>query len=239
MKVTTFVSILLATSKLVASYDVLLALPISTKHLSEVFCGIAKGLVNRGHEVAFLSPHPPNFSHENMSIYKIPKVKPLLSMFNQFESNASNLHQHVLSSMQVVSKAMWEISIPIKDLLTMKDKFHAVITPTYLNELAYPFLVNYSGVYIDVLSPGVDQFVVTHIEEHVHYPVNPLLDAPYYLTYSLKDKFLFSLAAIHQLQLSKSGVLPGTESIVKIYHDNLGDLDRFVFIFLTLHNIVS
>lgn len=212
----------------VLSYEILLAFPVSTKHVSNVFCGIARGLVSRGHKVSILSTYPPNFSHENLTIYKVANCKPLLENLNQFNLNSTILNKHVLETMRGISKEMWE-DINIKACLAKKDKFSAVIIPRFLNEIAYPFLVDFSGAFIEVFSPGMEQFIISQKDENKFPPVNPSFDGPYVQSYSLREKFMYSLSALNDQNASDSGIFPGTQKIVNTYHKRVQRLEQYVF----------
>lgn len=227
MKFFVFISALCAFFASVASgYQILLALPVSTKYVSNVFCGIAKSLINNGHNVALISPHPPNFSRDNFTIFKLAGGKSLLQDLNLFQVNSTSINDHVRHIMEQTAQSMWE-GPTIKDLLKVKDSFDAVIIPSFLNELAYPFLKDYEGVVVTLYSQGAEHFMVSRANSSQATVINPSLDDPYFESYSLQDKFMYSLSALNNLNIvENSGVFPGAQKIVAMYHPKLGNLQE-------------
>lgn len=228
MKFFVFVFALCAFTASVASeYQILMVLPVSTKYVSNVFCGVAKSLVKNRNKVSMISPHPPNFFTENFTVFKLDSGKSLLQGLNQFQMNSSSIGDHVRDIMLKTANSMWE-GFTIKDILKVKDTFDAIMIPSFLNELAYPFLKDYKGVVVTLYSQGAEHFMVSRANASQAIVINPSLDDPYFESYSLQDKFIYSLSALNNLNVvENSGVFPGAQEIVNMFHRKFGNLEEY------------
>uniref|UniRef100_A0A6A7G7A9 UDP-glucuronosyltransferase 2B16-like n=1 Tax=Hirondellea gigas TaxID=1518452 RepID=A0A6A7G7A9_9CRUS len=209
-----------------SSYEVLLAAPVSTSYVNYVFCNIARALCTRGNKVTIISMHPPNFSHENFTIVRITTKKTLLKDLNLFEVNSTTLNAYVADLVENTAETMWE-GFKVKDILEEKEKFDAIIIPAFLNEIAYPFLEDFAGVFVSLYSQGAEHYIVSHANETSYTPINPSLDEPYFGEYSLQDKFLYSVSALNNLNVENQGIFPGMENILGMNGYEMDNLAKY------------
>ena len=158
--------ILLAiTAEISKGLNVLLALPVSTANVNQIFCGVAKALVSKGHLVTFVSSRPPNFSHSNLTSLRVVSEKVLLQDLDLYQLERDILKEHVKDALKQTGKAMWETTISFKDLSKQNNDFHVIIMPKFLNEIGFRTLDNFSGTFITLYHEGVEKYIVNAWED--------------------------------------------------------------------------
>ena len=219
--------LLLLFCSLIHSYKVLLLTPVGTSTQNDVFCGIAKGLVDRGHNVTLLSGYPPNFYRDKFTIVKIAPRFNFLQDISMFSINSSTLNSHVANVIKQTAKDMYELD-RVKALLANKHLFDTIVTPAFLNELAYAFLVDFQGAYVTVYSQGAEHYALktAMFEGDDTGDVNPLLGYPYFGSYSEYDKLQIHANDKTSYEGEMSTIYPNSRTLLKQHRKKLKQFEK-------------
>jgi len=206
--------------------NVLLSLPISTEATNDVFCGIAKALINNGDRVTFLSPRPPDFSSQNLTSLKIVTDKVLLKGIDFFQVTEANLSVHVQEVLSATSYSMWD-GLTFKNLIDDINDYDVIVIPKLLNEISFPFLYNFQGVFITLYDEDIEHFILDVVSgakkwdhENIYVPDDQLP--------CQRSVFWQSVAAM-------PSIFPNTWKNLNFFKEKLGSLEKYVQIKLGLY----
>ena len=109
---------------------------------------------------------------------------------------------------------MWTNDI-IKQLWHDRNKFHAIITISYANEMVSPFLLDYQGVFVTLCTPGIELRTISYQGNWL-----PFSSVPTYLTDYTQDmtfieRVINPLNFIFYRIVYRFTILPVAESIVQ------------------------
>jgi len=159
-------------------YQFLLAVPFGTKSLHNLFTSIALKLADAGHEVTTISCFKPSADHPNLTHVDLFADRPPFGM-NLFElRDYMDAINSSLSEAQMIGEVMWT-NEEVMRLWKNREKYDAVVIPSYMNEIAMPFLMDFSGNFILVSTPGVEWFAMTYMGNWLPPSVVPALVLPY------------------------------------------------------------
>ncbi|KAF2351159.1 UDP-glucuronosyl/UDP-glucosyltransferase [Trinorchestia longiramus] len=221
-------ALLLHTVHVTNGHNVLVANPVATIHVRDALCAVAKGLVLRGHQVTMLTSYPPTFAHRNFTIIKVTPKLNLLQNLNLFSVNSSVLETHTAAVLDAAAKALWEDPPDKRSRDNLQPStYDAVIIPEFLNELVYPFLKDFQGVFVPFYSQGAEHHIVSNAPDLKNslLSVNPTTDAPYFESYSLKDRFFLSLFYLNGTEIGQSRIHPHARKLIRTYSPHFSGLD--------------
>ncbi|XP_018011584.1 UDP-glucosyltransferase 2 [Hyalella azteca] len=162
----------------VNAYNILLAVPIASKSLHNLFTAIGENLVNANHTVTLLTSFPPSFSHPNFSslnvLGEVPQPK-----YNVFEMrDITKAIEKFTQEIFFIGGIMWD-NEEVKEVWNKRNSFDAFLTPSYANEICMPFLLNYTGHYMIVSTPGVEYSAMSMAGNWLPPSVVPSMILPY------------------------------------------------------------
>jgi len=159
-------------------YKFLLAVPFGSKSLHHLFTSIALNLGEAGHEATTVSCFKSSTNHPNVTHINLFADKPPIET-NVFElKDLSQAMEKFTADIMMIGELMWSDE-RIKQLWKSRNQFDAVLTPSYLNEIAFPFLIDFPGNYIIVSTPGVEYFAVGMSGHWLPPSVVPATTLPY------------------------------------------------------------
>lgn len=159
-------------------YRILLAVPLASKSLHNLFTSIGESLCDAQHSVTLLSTFPSSTSHQRLthinvigskSVHEdnIFDLKALTAAFDAFTRNA-----------MYIGETMWSNPV-VMELWKNRNSFDAVLIPSYLNEITLPFVMNYTGLFMLVSTPGVEYFAMSAEGNWLPPSVVPAITLPY------------------------------------------------------------
>ncbi|XP_018016416.1 UDP-glucuronosyltransferase 2B16 [Hyalella azteca] len=228
LKVTIVAAILWACMLQGEGFKILIAAPVTTIYVKDSLCAIARALINNGHQVSMITPLVPNFAHKNLKVIKIvPKLK-FLQNVNLFTLNSSILEEHTTKVLAATAEAMWE-GLPMRREMGTFASFDAVVIPKFLNELIYPFLDDFDGVFLTFTTLGAEHYAVSHMHglEVGYWFVKSLLDGPYVGSHSLTEKFILSILELSDHNFNHSKVHPSASDAIKKYDSRSIDFEEY------------
>ena len=170
--------LILATTSQVTSYRLLLAVPVASKSLHYLFTSIASNLVQAGHHVTLLSSYHSSATHPNLTHVNVLGSKPLpedniFDVKELFEAMALFTKNSLY-----IGEVMWS-NEKVLQIWEKRQTFDAVLIPSYINEIAMPFLIDFTGSFVIVSTPGVEYFAIGASGNWLSPSVVPAIILPY------------------------------------------------------------
>lgn len=141
------------------SYRILMSVPVASKSLHNLFGAVALSLTNANHDVTLMSSFDASVHHEKLTNINVMGGKPL-PVDNIFDARSSLSAAKMLTNNGLyIGEVMWN-NPAIKKIWEDRNKYDAVIIPSYINEINMPFLLNYTGSFFLICTPGVEYFAM-------------------------------------------------------------------------------
>ncbi|CAL4110467.1 unnamed protein product, partial [Meganyctiphanes norvegica] len=132
--------------------NILILAPLGSWSESQIFRALADTLAAVGHHVTLVTGFEPR---KESPVTEIFAGSSSLEDKNIFELKMMNIITYLGESQKIVCKKMYEN----KDILNIwknRNDFDAIVVPILLNEFSAPFLINYNGTYIGLVTVGIE-----------------------------------------------------------------------------------
>ncbi|KAF2358196.1 UDP-glucuronosyl/UDP-glucosyltransferase [Trinorchestia longiramus] len=160
------------------SYRILLSVPVASKSLHNLIGAVALSLANAGHDVTLISSYPASAHHKKLrNVYALGNAT--LPYKNLFEvKDQFGVYNLLLNLILFAGERMWENS-EIRNIWDHRNDYDAFISPSYINEINLPFVMNYTGNFMLISTPGIEYFTISNLGNWLPPSVVPYILLPY------------------------------------------------------------
>ncbi|XP_045113912.1 UDP-glucosyltransferase 2-like isoform X2 [Portunus trituberculatus] len=208
-------------------YRVLIVTPVASRSQYHLCAAIAEGLGEAGHEVTFVS----SFKLKHTSKYGVQHVHSGGDNSMMEEMNLFDIHENpniMFSTFTQVYKNighnMWA-NDEIKQLWHERNKFHAIITISYANEVISPFLLDYQGVFVTLCTPGIELRTISYQGNWLPFSSVPTLLTDFTQDMTFIERVINPLNFIFYRIVYIFTVLPVAQSIVQDYFPGMPPIE--------------
>ncbi|XP_037774980.1 uncharacterized protein LOC119572008 [Penaeus monodon] len=108
---------------------------------------------------------------------------------------------------EAIGRAMWT-NAEIKALWRRRKDFDAIVVIGYANEVAYPFLLDFEGLHVNLCTPGVEYLQMAQLGNRLPLSVVPAIFLPFDENMSFFERLVNPLAQLLNHYMYTLTVLP-------------------------------
>ena len=156
---------------------ILVLSPFGSTSVRAMFSYLCEGLLERGHEITFISSDEPYPKHENLTHYVSPHTA--LDQLDLFDIRTGlSVFQIWKKAFPLAAKELYKDE-KIMNVWRKRLEFDAIIINSAANEMAFPFLINSTAPFITLQPAGIDPLQLAYLGNLVSPATMPSIVLPY------------------------------------------------------------
>lgn len=207
-------------------YQILLAVPVASKSLHNLFTAIGENLCNAKHSVTLLSTFPSSSSHPLMTHVNVlgSKSVPEDNIFDLQELTAA--FEIFTRNVLYIGEIMWTNPEVIK-IWKNRNSYDAVLIPSYLNDITLPFVTNYTGLFMLVSTPGVEYFAMSAEGNWLPISVVPAITLPYDENMTFFERCASALTLLFVRVFVANSFFSAEEGLIRKFFPDFEDVESY------------
>lgn len=206
-------------------YQVLVLGPVGSRSLYHLCRALSEALSQAGHSVTLISSFKPSYSIPNVT--EVSTGSEAVQQVNLFEGNRTPLrvYRWAMRVSEAIGRAMWT-NAEIKALWRRRKDFDAIVVIGYANEVAYPFLLDFEGLHVNLCTPGVEYLQMAQLGNRLPLSVVPAIFLPFDENMSFFERLVNPLAQLLTHYMYTLTVLPTAQRVVEEFFPGLPPLEE-------------
>ncbi|XP_042856816.1 UDP-glucosyltransferase 2-like [Penaeus japonicus] len=217
--------LLLTFQGLAKGYQVLVLGPVGSRSLYHLCRALSEALSHAGHSVTIVSSFEPSQSIPNVT--EVHTGSNVVQQVNMFEGSRTPMRvfRWAMRVSEDIARAMWT-NDEVKALWRRRADFDAIVIIGYANEVAYPFLLDFEGLHVNLCTPGVEYLQVAQLGNRLPLSVVPAIFLPFDENMSFLERLVNPWAQVLSHFVYASTVLPSAQRIVEEFFPGMPPLEK-------------